>query len=96
MKRVFLFLFACAVLCDISSEEYDTSHDPYVPYKEPYSMAPTTGSVKVLWQMNEETAPTDALVYYGTDPNNLDQQVQTNAGWNVADEGYMRFRHASV
>lgn len=73
----------------VSSEAYDISHDPYIPYKMPYSMAPTTNSVKVLWQMNEETAPTDALVYYGTDPDHLDQQISTSSGWNVADEGYM-------
>ena len=73
----------------VSSEEYDTDQDPYVPYKQPYSMAPTTTSVKVLWQMNEETAPTNAVVYYGTDPANLNQSISTSNGWNVADEGYM-------
>ena len=73
----------------VSNENYDNSDDPYIPYKHPYSMAPTTNSVKVLWQMNEETEATDALVYYGTDPDNLDQQVQTNSGWNVVGEGYV-------
>ena len=73
----------------VSSDEYDTSGEPYVPYKQPYSMAPTATSVKILWQMSEETEPTDALVYYGTDPNNLNLSIQTSAGWNVADEGYM-------
>ena len=73
----------------VSSEEYDKSGEPYVPYKQPYSMAPTTTSVKVLWQMSDESAPTDALVYYGTDPNNLNQSILTSAGWEVADEGYV-------
>ena len=73
----------------VSTDEYDTSGEPYVPYKQPYSMAPTTTSVKILWQMSEETEPTDALVYYGTDPNNLNQSLLSSAGWNVADEGYM-------
>ena len=73
----------------VSSEEYDNSHDPYEPYKQPYSMSPTTNSVKILWQMSEETEPTDAVVYYGTDPEHLDQSILTSAGWNVADEGYM-------
>ena len=73
----------------VSTDEYDTSGEPYVPYKQPYSMAPTTTSVKILWQISEETEPTDALVYYGTDPNNLNRSIQTSAGWNVADEGYM-------
>ncbi len=73
----------------VSSDSYDTSNDPYVPYKQPYSMAPTTNSVKILWQMSEETEPTDAVIYYGTDSANLNQSIQTSAGWNVADEGYM-------
>jgi len=73
----------------VSTEDYDNSQDPYVPYKMPYSMAPTTTSVKVLWQMQEETEPTEALVCYGTDSTNLNQQIQTNTGWNVEGEGYM-------
>lgn len=73
----------------VSSESYDTSGDPYLPYKMPYSMAPTTNSVKVIWQMADETEPTEALVLYGTDSTNLDMQVRTSDGWNVADEGYM-------
>ena len=73
----------------VSSESYDNSHDPYIPYKQPYSMAPTTTSVKVLWQMNDETEATNAIVYYGTDPSNLNQSVSSSDGWNVAEEGYM-------
>ena len=73
----------------VSEDSYDKSGEPYVPYKQPYSMAPTTTSVKILWQMSDETEPTDAVVYYGTDPANLNQQVQTNSGWNVPEEGYM-------
>ena len=73
----------------ISSQNYDNSHDPYIPYKQPYSMAPTTTSVKILWQMNDETEATNAVVFYGTDPNNLNQSITTSDGWNVADEGYM-------
>ena len=73
----------------VSDEIYDISNEPYEPYKMPYSMAPTTTSVKVLWQMAEETEPTEAVVYYGTDSTNLDQQITTAEGWNVADEGYV-------
>ena len=73
----------------VSDEEHDTSLDPYNPYKMPYSMAPTTTSVKVLWQMAEETEPTEAVVFYGTSPDNLDRQITTDAGWNVEGEGYM-------
>ncbi len=73
----------------VSPENYDNSNEPYVPYKQPYSMAPTTNSVKILWQMIEEREPTDAIVYFGTDSANLDQSIQSSEGWNVADEGYM-------
>lgn len=73
----------------VSSDLYDNSNDPYIPYKQPYSMAPTTTSVKILWQMNEETAPTNALVYYGTDPDNLNQSISTSDGWNVPEEGFV-------
>ena len=73
----------------VSAESYDNANDPYIPYKQPYSMAPTTTSVKVLWQMSDETEPTEALVLYGTDPDHLDLQIQTSEGWNVADEGFV-------
>lgn len=73
----------------VSPETYDNSNDPYEPYKMPYSMSPTTNSVKVLWQMSDEFEPTEALVMYGTDSTNLDQQILTSDGWNVADEGYV-------
>lgn len=73
----------------VSANEYDTSGEPYTPYKQPYSMAPTTTSVKILWQMSEEIEPTNAVIYYGTDPDNLDRQILSSAGWSVADEGYM-------
>ena len=73
----------------VSQESYNNTNDPYKPYKMPYSMAPTTNSVKVLWQMSEETEPTEAVVYYGTDSTNLNMQVTTSDGWNVADEGYV-------
>lgn len=52
-------------------------------------MAPTTHSVKILWQMSEEVEPTEALVYYGTDSTNLDHQITTSDGWPVPEEGYV-------
>lgn len=73
----------------VSSENYDNSDAPYTPYKMPYTMAPTTTSIKVVWQMADESEATDALIYYGTDPDNLNQQVTSNDGWNVADEGFV-------
>ena len=73
----------------ISSEEADRSGEPYQPYKMPYTMSPTTSSVKVLWQMAEESQPSPAIVWYGTDRDNLADSIVTDAGWMVADEGYM-------
>ena len=73
----------------VSEQPYDNSNDPYMPYKMPYSMAPTTHSVKVIWQMAEEVEPTEAVVYYGTDSTNLDQQITTSDGWQVPEEGFV-------
>ncbi len=73
----------------ISEQEADQSKEPYRPYKMPYSMTPTTTSVKVLWQMAEESEPTTAIVWYGTDKDNLKDSVVTDSGWMVTGEGYM-------
>ena len=73
----------------VSEEEADIPEGPYQPYKMPYSMAPTTSSVKVLWQMAEETKPTTAIVWYGTDKENLKDSIVTDSGWMVTGEGYM-------
>ena len=73
----------------VSTEVHDINNDPYEPYKMPYSMAPTTNSVKILWQMTEEATPTEALVYYGTDSTNLDHQITTSDGRPVPEEGYV-------
>ena len=73
----------------VSEQPYDNSNDPYMPYKMPYSMAPTTHSVKVIWQMAEEVEPTEAVVYYGTDSTNLDHQITTSDGWRVPEEGFV-------
>ena len=73
----------------VSAQAYDNSNDPYQPYKMPYSMAPTTSSVKLLWQMAEEVTATPALVYYGTDSTNLDRQLLTSDGWAVPEEGFV-------
>lgn len=73
----------------VSEEEADVPEGPYQPYKMPYSMSPTTSSVKVLWQMAEETKATTAIVWYGTDKENLKDSIVTDSGWMVAGEGYM-------
>lgn len=73
----------------MSTEEADIPEGPYKPHKMPYSMAPTTSSVKVLWQMAEETKATTAIVWYGTDKDNLKDSIVTDSGWMVDGEGYM-------
>lgn len=73
----------------VRNEDYPKANEPYKPYKMPYSMAPTTSSVKILWQMNDELEACDGRVVYGTDPNKLDQTITTADGWNVEGEGYM-------
>ena len=73
----------------VSEQEADRSNEPYAPYKMPYSMAPTTSSFRVLWQMAEESKPTNAIVWYGTDKNNLKDSIVTDNGWMVEGEGYM-------
>ena len=39
--------------------------------------------------MAEETKPTPAIVWYGTDKENLKDSILTDSGWMVAGEGYM-------
>lgn len=73
----------------ISQENRPLADEPYKPHKMPYSMAPTTSSIRVLWQMAEETEPTTAIVWYGTEKDNLSDSIITDSGWMVEDEGYM-------
>lgn len=73
----------------VKNEDSPKGDEPYKPYKNPYSMCPTTNSVKILWQMNDEMAACEGRVVYGTDPNHLDQTVTTSEGWNVEGEGYV-------
>ena len=73
----------------ISDDEADRSGEPYLPYKMPYTMSPTVSSVKVLWQMAEETKPCQAVVWYGLQPDQLTDSVITDSGWMVTDEGYI-------
>ena len=73
----------------VSEQNRPLGDEPYKPHKMPYSMAPTTSSIRVLWQMAEETEPTTAIVWYGTDKDNLSDSIITDSGWMVEDEGYM-------
>lgn len=73
----------------VKDEDYPKEDEPYKPYKMPYTMCPTTTSVKILWQMNDEQEASEARVVYGTDPKNLNQTVTSSEGWNVEGEGFV-------
>lgn len=73
----------------VSTKNKDLSDLPYTPYKEPYTMCPTTNSIKVLWQMAEETQATEGMVCYGTAPDALNDTVYTDNGWMVQSEGFV-------
>ena len=79
-----LLLSFLTAACTVSAQP-----GPYEPYKKPYSMAPTTTSVKILWQMAEETYPMQAVVRYGTSRDSLNMSVTSYDGWMVEGEGYM-------
>ncbi len=70
----------------VSTENSNPALLPYVPIKKPYSMCPTTSSVRILWQMPDSEAT--GVVYYG-ETEALGQQVSSSGGWNVAGEGYV-------
>jgi predicted phosphodiesterase len=55
--------------------------------KEPYSMSPTTGSVRILWETPERRS-TVSIVEYGTD-STMNKKVMGEDGWLINGEGYM-------
>ncbi|MCQ2310968.1 MAG: metallophosphoesterase [Paludibacteraceae bacterium] len=55
--------------------------------KMPYSMSPTTSSVKIIWQQSDNT--TSGYVKYGTDRNNLNLTISSSDGKYVDGEGYV-------
>lgn len=73
----------------VSDKEQDVSLLPIADriMKTPYSMSPTTSSVKILWQMCDNIEK--GVVKYGTDKNNLNQTVTSTDGKMVEGEGYV-------
>lgn len=71
----------------VSEEEADKSHFPLVLAKKPWSMSPTTSSVRILWETED---PDDSFgrVLYGT-TGALGQEVVSDAGWSIPGEGYV-------
>jgi predicted phosphodiesterase len=60
--------------------------EPFSLVKKPYSMSPTTSSVRILWQTASSNPK--GYVYYGTSPDQLTDTLYSEGGWNVKGEGY--------
>ena len=71
----------------VSDKNADPSQLPYTLYKVPYSMSPTTSSVRILWQTTDTVSM--GQVRYGTSPNKLDKTLVSRNGWYVEGEGYV-------
>ena len=61
--------------------------EDYTLLKVPYSMSPTTSSVRILWQTTDTVSM--GQVRYGTSPDNLDKTFSSRGGWNIEGEGYV-------
>ena len=70
----------------VSTENAPVGELPYECFKKPYSMFPTTHSVRILWQTLD--ANPSGTVYYGKTPD-LGQKVTAETGWNVDGEGFV-------
>lgn len=71
----------------VSDKNADPSQLPYTLYKVPYSMSPTTSSVRILWQTTDTVSM--GQVRYGTSPDKLDKTLASRNGWYVEGEGYV-------
>lgn len=67
----------------VSTEEGATPAD-FV--KKPYSMSPTTNSVRILWQMSD--ADSLGIVYYGK-TEDLGQSIRSKEGRYIENEGFV-------
>ena len=70
----------------VSTENAPVGELPYECFKKPYSMSPTTHSVRILWQTLDSNP--SGTVYYGKTPD-LGQKVTAETGWNVDGEGFV-------
>lgn len=81
------FLASVLALLSLTCAAMPSASQPYTLVKNPYSMSPTTSSVRILWQ----TADTVSMgqVRYGTSPDRLDQVVASRSGWYIEGEGFV-------
>ncbi|MCQ2347635.1 MAG: metallophosphoesterase [Paludibacteraceae bacterium] len=73
----------------VSEKDADISKIPLEEriVKTPYSMSPTTSSVKVIWQQSDDTQL--GYVRYGTSKANLNLSASSSEGKYVEGEGYV-------
>jgi len=73
----------------VSEQEYDITLTPIAErmVKHPYSMSPTTSSIRILWQLSDSLSL--GTVAYGTSPATLSDTVRSRGGWYVWGEGYV-------
>lgn len=71
----------------VASENADPSQLPYTLVKRPWTMSPTTSSVRVLWQTEDDSA--EGVVRYGTSADALTETQTSTGGWNIPGEGYV-------
>lgn len=73
----------------VSNENAPIGELKYLPYKKPYTMSPSSSSVRVMWQMLD-TIP-KGVVYYGK-TEALGDSIVSNAGWLVEGEGFVHIK----
>lgn len=61
----------------------------YIPFKKPYSMSPTSSSVRIMWQMTDTLSK--GVVYYGK-TKELGDSIVSNDGWLVEEEGFVHVK----
>lgn len=71
----------------VSEKNADKSSLPLVLVKKPWSMSPTTTSVRILWE-TEDAEDASGRVKYGTTPE-LGLEQQSSDGWSISGEGYV-------
>ena len=73
----------------VSTENAPLGDVPYVPFKKPYTMSPTSNSVRILWQMLDTISK--GVVYYGKTLA-LGDSIVSNNGRLVEEEGFVHMK----
>ena len=75
----------------VSDKNFDESGLPLDEFvvKFPYSMRPTTTSLRIVWEMNDTKE--EGTVFYGTDPNNLNLTATATTGKTIEGEGRVHY-----